>query len=88
MLSYRHEYHAGNHADVLKHLCQITTLDYMTQKDKPITFIDTHAGQGRYKLTGKRASKTKEYRLGIDNYARRPVPGLDGRLFAVLQRPY
>lgn len=65
MLSYRHEYHAGNHADVLKHLCQIAVLDYMLQKEKPITYVDTHAGQGLYKLTGRRASQTKEYKDGI-----------------------
>jgi len=65
MLSYRHEYHAGNHADVLKHLVQIAILDYMIQKDKPITYIDTHAGQAIYTLNSALASKNKEYEQGF-----------------------
>lgn len=65
MLSYRHEYHAGNHADVLKHLIQIAVLDYLVTKDKPLVYIDTHAGAGSYKLTGHMANKTKEHLAGI-----------------------
>lgn len=65
MLSYRHEFHAGNHADVLKHLVQIAVLDYLVQKEKPITYIDTHSGAGLYKLTGQLASKNKEFQQGI-----------------------
>lgn len=65
MLSYRHEYHVGNHADVLKHLTQIAILDYLVQKEKPLTYIDTHAGAGLYKLTGQFASKNQEYQQGI-----------------------
>ena len=65
MLSYRHEFHAGNHADVLKHLTQIAILDYLTEKEKPLTYIDTHSGPGIYKLTGNFASKNREYKEGI-----------------------
>ncbi|MFC3095781.1 23S rRNA (adenine(2030)-N(6))-methyltransferase RlmJ [Alteromonas sediminis] len=48
MLSYQHYFHAGNHADVLKHLCWYLTIDYLNKKDKPYTLIDTHAGEGVY----------------------------------------
>jgi len=50
MLSYRHAFHAGNHADVLKHLVEYLLLDYLNQKDKPYWYIDTHAGAGCYAL--------------------------------------
>lgn len=65
MLSYRHSYHAGNHADVLKHLVQVTILDYMLQKDKPLCYHDTHAGAGLYSLSSEHAQKTAEYQQGI-----------------------
>jgi 23S rRNA (adenine2030-N6)-methyltransferase len=50
MFSYRHAFHAGNHADVLKHTTLIATLQYLTQKDAGLTLIDTHAGAGLYRL--------------------------------------
>ena len=53
MLSYRHAFHAGNHADVLKHAVLVQMLDYLTQKDKPFWYIDTHAGAGLYALDHK-----------------------------------
>lgn len=65
MLSYRHSYHAGNHADVLKHLVQVTILDYLLQKDKPLCYHDTHAGAGLYSLSSEHAQKTAEYQQGI-----------------------
>lgn len=65
MLSYRHAFHAGNHADVLKHTILVDVLDYMTQKDKPLWVIDTHAGAGLYALTTGYATKLAEYRDGI-----------------------
>ena len=46
MLSYRHAFHAGNHADILKHLILVEILDYLNQKDKPWWYVDTHAGAG------------------------------------------
>ncbi|MDF2177544.1 23S rRNA (adenine(2030)-N(6))-methyltransferase RlmJ [Aliiglaciecola sp. CAU 1673] len=66
MLSYRHGYHAGNHADVLKHLCQLILLEKLAQKDKPFVYIDTHAGAGLYDLQSEQAQKTAEYEQGID----------------------
>jgi 23S rRNA (adenine2030-N6)-methyltransferase len=65
MLSYRHAFHAGNHADVLKHVVQIQLLQYMNQKDTPYTYIDTHAGAGMYALDGGYASKNAEFESGI-----------------------
>jgi 23S rRNA (adenine2030-N6)-methyltransferase len=65
MLSYRHAFHAGNFADVLKHLIQVQVLDYLLQKDKPIWYADTHAGAGGYALTSAEAQKNAEYQNGI-----------------------
>ncbi|KDB52389.1 hypothetical protein X805_20040 [Sphaerotilus natans subsp. natans DSM 6575] len=65
MLAYRHAFHAGNHADVLKHLVLTQVLRYMTQKDKPLTLIDTHAGAGGYGLDSNHARKHAEYDDGI-----------------------
>ncbi len=65
MLSYRHAFHAGNHADVLKHFVQIQLLDYLNQKDTAYTYIDTHSGAGVYALDGGYAAKNAEYETGI-----------------------
>lgn len=66
MLSYRHAFHAGNHADVLKHLVQVLVLQYLAQKgDKPLRYIDTHAGEGSYDLRRSFASKNREFDTGI-----------------------
>lgn len=65
MLSYRHGFHAGNHADVVKHLIYQFTLKYMGKKNKPFSIIDTHSGAGAYKLADTFADKNKEYETGI-----------------------
>ena len=65
MLSYRHAFHAGNHADMLKHFVLWLVLDYFNRKDKPYWYIDTHAGAGLYDLSGGEAQKVGEYRDGI-----------------------
>jgi 23S rRNA (adenine2030-N6)-methyltransferase len=65
MLSYRHAFHAGNHADVLKHLVLVQLTRYLTQKDKPFWYIDTHAGAGAYTLDSGYAAKLSEYKDGI-----------------------
>lgn len=72
MLSYRHAFHAGNHADVLKHTVLIQILRYMLQKDKPLCYLDTHAGAGFYDLTGEEAAKTAEYHRGVELLWRDP----------------
>ncbi len=65
MLSYRHAFHAGNHADVLKHFVLHQLLQYLNQKDKPYWFIDTHAGAGVYALDEGYATKNAEFESGI-----------------------
>ena len=65
MLSYRHAFHAGNHADVLKHFIEVQLLRYLAQKDKPFWYIDTHAGAGCYALDSGYAAQNVEYESGI-----------------------
>jgi 23S rRNA (adenine2030-N6)-methyltransferase len=65
MLSYRHAFHAGNHADVLKHLILIQIGRYLAEKPTPFWIIDTHAGAGCYALESGHATKLGEYRDGI-----------------------
>ena len=65
MLSYQHAFHAGNLADVQKHALLSWALDYLTQKDKPLSYIETHAGRGLYDLTSDAALKTGEAASGI-----------------------
>lgn len=65
MLSYRHAFHAGNHADILKHLVLSLCLHHMNGKDKPYLLLDTHAGAGLYAIDSEQAKKTGEYLDGI-----------------------
>ena len=65
MLSYRHGFHAGNAGDVLKHAALAAVLSLLTRKDKPLCYLESHAGAGRYDLTDARARKTSEHRAGI-----------------------
>ncbi len=75
MLSYRHGFHAGNFADVLKHTVLVHILEHMKLKDKPVRIIDTHAGAGVYKLNSTQAQKNREFDTGI------------GRLWPLTQVP-
>lgn len=75
MLSYRHSFHAGNHADVLKHTVQSLIIESLKEKDKPFLYLDTHAGAGRYQLSGEHAERTGEYLEGIARiWAQESVP--------------
>jgi 23S rRNA (adenine2030-N6)-methyltransferase len=65
MFSYRHGFHAGNHADVLKHMVLVQLLEHLLQKDKPVWVVDTHAGGGIYDLTSNYATKSGESESGI-----------------------
>ena len=65
MLSYRHAFHAGNFADVLKHSVLTLVLEYMNRKEKGFLYVDSHSGAGMYQLTDEYAQKTGEYREGI-----------------------
>ena len=65
MLSYQHIYHAGNLADVHKHALLAFVLEYMTRKDKPLSYLETHAGRGLYRLDATEARRTGEAAAGI-----------------------
>ncbi|MBI1359448.1 MAG: 23S rRNA (adenine(2030)-N(6))-methyltransferase RlmJ [Alphaproteobacteria bacterium] len=64
-MNYRHAFHAGNFADVVKHVVLSLCLDRLNAKDKPYRFIDTHAGVGAYDLTGDEARRSPEWRDGV-----------------------
>ncbi|HMW55367.1 MAG: 23S rRNA (adenine(2030)-N(6))-methyltransferase RlmJ [Candidatus Accumulibacter sp.] len=75
MLSYRHAFHAGNHADVLKHLVLVQLTRYLGQKDSAFWYVDTHAGAGAYALDSGQAAKLAEYRDGIGRlWGRQDLP--------------
>jgi 23S rRNA (adenine2030-N6)-methyltransferase len=77
VLSYRHSYHAGNFADVLKHTVMTSILDYLLQKDKAFCYLDTHSGCGAYQLDSAQSLKTGEFNNGIGalwNLQGLPVP--------------
>lgn len=95
MLSYRHAYHAGNFADILKHLVLVNTLHYAMRKDAPLFFLDTHAGAGLYRLHSAEAEKTGEAAAGIlklDQAALLNAADTEGRaalqLYFDLVQPY
>ena len=86
-MNYRHAFHAGNFADVLKHATLTLVIDYLKQKDAPFRVIDTHAGIGTYDLTAIAAEKTGEWRQGIGRLldpAAAPLP----EAIATLLKPY
>ncbi len=64
-MNYRHAFHAGNHADALKHTALMVLLDHLKAKEKPFFVLDTHGGRGRYDLTGPEALRSGEFRHGI-----------------------
>ena len=65
MLSYQHGFHAGNPADVHKHAYVLALLSLLIKKARPLTYVESHAGRGRYDLTGAQAQKTGEWQAGI-----------------------
>ena len=64
-MNYRHGFHAGNFADVFKHAILARILVYLTKKDAPLRYIDTHAGAGRYDLSSDAATRSPEWRDGV-----------------------
>ncbi|MDB5739712.1 MAG: hypothetical protein JWP16_752 [Alphaproteobacteria bacterium] len=64
-MNYRHGYHAGNFADVVKHIALVAIIQHLKRKDTPFAVIDTHAGRGFYDLSGEHAGKTGEAQNGI-----------------------
>lgn len=67
-MNYRHVYHAGNHADVLKHIVLLRAFLHLQKKDKPFLFLDAHAGVGLYALWGDEALKTLEWQDGVGRF--------------------
>jgi 23S rRNA (adenine2030-N6)-methyltransferase len=94
MFSYRHAFHAGNHADVLKHTTLIALMKYLTQKDTALTVIDTHAGAGLYRLDGDYTETSGEALDGVfrlfpqaDKPVAAPVDAETGAPKKVAQKP-
>ncbi|MBD7960087.1 MULTISPECIES: 23S rRNA (adenine(2030)-N(6))-methyltransferase RlmJ [Comamonas] len=85
MFSYRHGFHAGNHADVLKHTVLIAALQHMAQKETAISVIDTHAGAGLYRLDGDFANTSGESKDGIARLLDTPEEELTPALRAYVQ---
>ncbi len=77
MFSYRHAFHAGNHADVLKHTVLIAVVRHLTQKDAPLAVFDTHAGAGLYRLDGDYARTSGEAAEGILRLVNPTVAAVD-----------
>jgi 23S rRNA (adenine2030-N6)-methyltransferase len=74
-MNYRHAYHAGNFADVMKHAVLTRIVEYLKRKEKPFRVIDTHAGVGLYDLSSGEAQKTGEWREGIGRLVTQPPEG-------------
>jgi 23S rRNA (adenine2030-N6)-methyltransferase len=84
-VNYRHAYHAGNHADVLKHVVLARVIAHMMKKDKPFRVIDAHAGIGLYDLSGTEAGKTGEWQGGIGKLAEPLAPEAEALIAAYRQ---
>ena len=74
-MNYRHAFHAGSFADVLKHVVLVRTILHLLKKETPFRVIETHAGAGRYDLSGDKAARTNEWRSGIGRLVERPLEG-------------
>lgn len=83
MLSYRHSFHAGNFADIIKHVVLVEILDHLTQKEAPFEYIDTHAGAGLFNLDSSDARKLQEHNTGIAKLKPADFPEL-ARYFEII----
>jgi 23S rRNA (adenine2030-N6)-methyltransferase len=79
-MNYRHSFHAGNHADVLKHIILAMVLAKLNEKDKPYRVLDAHAGTGLYNLRGLEAVRTGEWLSGIGKMVERFSGEVEGVL--------
>jgi 23S rRNA (adenine2030-N6)-methyltransferase len=75
-MNYRHAYHAGNFADVLKHVVLMMLVAHLKKKPAPFFYLDTHAGRGRYDLSEAQAQRSGEYKDGIGRLLGLPAPAL------------
>lgn len=85
MLSYRHSFHAGNFADVIKHIVLIEILEHLVQKNTPFEYIDTHSGAGLYDLNSPQATKLDEHTTGISKLVFNDLPELS-RYFEIVNK--
>ena len=83
MLSYRHSFHAGNFADVIKHVIIVEILAYLCKKDKAFDYVETHAGAGLFSLESDHAKKLHEYTNGIGKLSAEDWPEL-ARYFEII----
>jgi 23S rRNA (adenine2030-N6)-methyltransferase len=83
-MNYRHSYHAGNFADVVKHLAEVAVLTHLAKKDAPFAVIDSHAGRGLYDLTSQEARKTGEAEAGVGKLRGLSGPPLLDRYLALV----
>jgi len=83
LLSYRHSFHAGNFADVIKHIVLVEILQHVTQKDSPFEYIDTHSGAGLFNFESNDAKKLQEYQSGIAKLDPKNFPELE-RYFEII----
>ncbi|KQB51622.1 lactate dehydrogenase [Pseudomonas endophytica] len=86
-MNYRHAFHAGNHADVLKHIVLTRLIALMSRKEQPFAYLDTHAGLGLYDLQGDQASRTGEYLEGVARlWGRKDLPAMTADYMQVLHK--
>ncbi|WP_426151534.1 23S rRNA (adenine(2030)-N(6))-methyltransferase RlmJ [Pseudomonas sp. DC3000-4b1] len=86
-MNYRHAFHAGNHADVFKHLVLSRLIALMSRKEQPFAYLDTHAGVGLYDLHGDQASRTGEYLEGVSRlWGAQEVPELAADYLRILRK--
>ncbi|HWA31063.1 MAG TPA: 23S rRNA (adenine(2030)-N(6))-methyltransferase RlmJ [Rhizomicrobium sp.] len=84
-MNYRHSFHAGNFADVAKHLALVSAISHLKKKDKPFVVIDTHGGRGLYDLTSREAKRTAEHGAGIARLAQVQGEGVLGEYLALVR---
>ena len=84
-MNYRHAFHAGNFADVLKHVVLMMLVEHLKKKSAPFLFLDTHAGRGLYDLSESQAQRSGEYKTGIGRLLERPVAALPPEVAAYVQ---
>ena len=74
-MNYRHVFHAGNFADVIKHVALVAAVLHLRRKKKPFCVIDTHAGSGLYEIEGPEAARSRDARPSMHSNERRGVLG-------------
>jgi 23S rRNA (adenine2030-N6)-methyltransferase len=84
-MNYRHAFHAGNFADVLKHVALTMLVEHLKRKPAPFLYLDTHAGRGRYDLSEAQAQRSGEYKGGIGGLLAQPVATLPAEVAAYVQ---